>query len=197
MGQKYGEGRSGLSWKNCTYLHVDIFSVSHIQRRLHGLYAELGRHPLHISRKITIVKYFQRLSELSDGRLAKKAFKQLSLDDSLNHYNWVSMAKSIISEFSLDVTVPEEKLKNKIRSIYNKTLETALKNCVSQCKKLRTYAKFKTEVKFKNYLNIVNDFKIRRNLIHDLEIERGDMVANLYRLKKDVVSYVLVWWYKL
>ena len=75
--------------------------------------------------------------------------------------------------------VPEEKLKNKIRSIYNKTLETALKNCVSQRKKLRTYAKFKTEVKFENYLNTVNDFKIRRNLtqfclgVHDLEIERG------------------------
>ena len=89
------------------------------------------------------------------------------------------MANSIISEFSLDVTVPEEKLKNKIRSIYNKTLETALKNCVSQRKRLRTYAKFKTEVKFENYLNTVKDFKIRRNLtqfrlgVHDLEIERG------------------------
>ena len=172
----------GKEWTELEKLHLSackyILGVSH-STPTDGLYVELGRHPLHISRKITIVKYFKRLSELSDGRLAKKAFKQLSLDDSLNHYNWVSMANSIISEFSLDVTVPEEKLKNKIRSIYNKTLETALKNCVSQRKKLGTYAKFKTEVKFENYLNTVNDFKIRRNLtqfrlgVHDLEIERG------------------------
>ena len=54
-----------------------------------------------------------------------------------------------------------------------------IKNLISQRKKLRTYAKFKTEVKFENYLNTVNDFKIRRNLtqfrlgVHDLEIEMG------------------------
>ena len=191
MGRKEWTELEKLHLSACKY----IIGVSH-STPTDGIYAELGRHPLHISRKITIVKYFKRLSELSNGQLAKKAFKQLSLDD--NHYNWVSVANSITSEFSLDVTVPEEKLKNKIRSIYNKTLETALKNCVSQRKKLRTYAKFKTEVKFENYLNTVNDFKIRHNLtqfrlgVHELEIERGDMVANLYRLKKDVVSYVLV-----
>ena len=43
--------------------------------------------------------------------MAKKAFRQLSLDDSNNHYNWVSMANSIIDEFSLDITESEEKLK--------------------------------------------------------------------------------------
>ena len=54
-----------------------------------------------------------------------------------------------------------------------------LANCVNQRKRLRTYAKFKTEVKFENYLDIVNDFKIRCKLtqfslgVHDLEIERG------------------------
>ena len=68
------------------------------------------------------------------------------------------MANSIIDEFSLDTTESEEKLKNIIKSTYNKTL---LANCVNQRKKLRTYAKFKTEVKFENYLN---DFKIRRKL---------------------------------
>ena len=129
----------GKEWTELEKLHLSackyILGVSH-STPTDGLYAELGRHPLHISRKITIVKYFKCLSKLSDGWLAKKAFKQLSLDDSLNHHNWVSMANSIISEFSLDVTVPEKKLKNKIKSIYNKTLEKALKNCVSQCKGL-------------------------------------------------------------
>ena len=112
----YGEEIwGGKVWTELEKLHLSackyILGVSH-STPTDGLYAELGRHTLHISRKITIVKYFKRLSEL-----AKKAFKQLSLDDSLNYYNWVSMANSIISEFSLDVRVPEEKLKNKIISI--------------------------------------------------------------------------------
>ena len=50
---------------------------------------------------------------------------------------------------------------------------------MNQRKKLRTYAKFKTEIKFENYLDTINDFKIRRKLtqlrlgVLDLEIERG------------------------
>ena len=52
-------------------------------------------------------------------------------------------------------------------------------NCVNQCKKLRIYAKFKTDIKFENNLDSVTDFTIRHNLtqfrlgVHDLEIERG------------------------
>ena len=89
------------------------------------------------------------------------------------------MAHSILDEFSLDITDSENKLKNKVRSIYNKTLVKSLTNCMNQRKKLRTYAKFKTEIKFENYLDTVNDFKIRRKLtqfrlgVLDLEIERG------------------------
>ena len=89
------------------------------------------------------------------------------------------MANSILDEFSLDITDSEDKLKNKVSSIYNKTLVKSLTNCMNQRKKLRTYAKFKTEIKFENYLDTVNDFKIRRKLtqfrlgVLDLEIERG------------------------
>ena len=74
------------------------------------------------------------------------------------------MANSISDEFSLDITDSEDKLKNKVRSIYIKTLGKSLTNCINQPKKLRTYAKFKTEIKFENYLDTVNDFKIRRKL---------------------------------
>ena len=89
------------------------------------------------------------------------------------------MANSVLDEFSLDITDTEDKLKNKVRSIYNKTLVKSLTNCMNQRKKPRTYAKFKTEIKFENYLDTVNDFKIRRKLtqfrlgVLDLEIERG------------------------
>ena len=172
----------GKEWIELEKLHLSackyILGVSQ-STPTNGIYAELGRHPLQISRKITIVKYLKDLTELSEDQLAKKAFRQLSLDDNNNHYNWVSMANSILDEFSLDITDSEDKLKNKVRSIYNKTLVKSLMNCMNQCKKLRTFAKFKTEIKFENYLYTVNDFKIRRKLtqfrlgVLDLEIKRG------------------------
>ena len=110
-----------------TQIQKAIFSVAELLKSVHfsklrqtvktdGIYAELGRHPLHISRKITIAKYYKRLRELPEDRLAKKAFRQLNLDDNNNHYNWVSVANSIRDEFSLDLTESEEKLKNKIKS---------------------------------------------------------------------------------
>ena len=89
------------------------------------------------------------------------------------------MANFIVGEFSLDSTKSEEKLKNIIKSMYKTTLKKKLANCVNQCKKQGTSAKFITEVKFEKYLDIINDFKIRHKLtqfhsgIHDLKIERG------------------------
>ena len=73
------------------------------------------------------------------------------------------MANYIVGVFSLDITESEEKLKNIIKSRHNKTLKKKLANCVNQHKKLRTYAKFKTEVIFENYLDIVNDLKLGVN----------------------------------
>ena len=89
-------------------------------------------------------------------------------------------------------------MKNKIKSTNSKTLVQNLANCVIQRKKLRTYVKFKTVLKFESYLDSVTDFTIRRNLtqfrlgVHDLEMEEADIAANLYPLKKDIVSYVSI-----
>ena len=52
-----------------------------------GIYAEPRRHPIVIQRKISIVKYFKRLTELPDVRLAKKAYQQLIQDDDDERYN--------------------------------------------------------------------------------------------------------------
>ena len=58
-------------------------------------------------------------------------------------------------------------------------------NCIYERKKLRTNAKFKIDMKFESYLDLVNDFKTRRCLtrfrleVHDLEIERGRYVRKL------------------
>ena len=79
-----------------------------------------------------VLKTFDRTIRRSTS---KKAFRQLCLDDNNKHYNWVSMANSILDEFSLDITDSEDKLKNKVRSIYNKTLVKSLTNRMKQRKK--------------------------------------------------------------
>ena len=62
------------------------------------------------------------------------------------------MANAIIDEFSPDIKESEDKLKNRIRSTHSKTLAESSANCVNQVKKLKTYAKFKTEIKSESYL---------------------------------------------
>ena len=69
----------GKDWIKLEKLHLSvckyILGVSH-STLADGIYAELGRHPLQISRKISIAKYLKRLTELSEDPLAKKAFRQ-------------------------------------------------------------------------------------------------------------------------
>ena len=60
-----------------------------------GVHAELWRYPLHIDRKITMIKYLKRLENLSDSRLIKKAFNQQLQDDRQGHYNWFSQINTI------------------------------------------------------------------------------------------------------
>ena len=66
-----------------------------------------------------------------------------------------------------------------MKANYETGLINALKNCITEQKKLRTYAEFKTVIKFENYLDIVRNQKIRFNLkrfrldVNDLEIEKG------------------------
>ena len=62
----------GKDWTELEKLHLSackyILGVSH-STPTDGIYAELGRHPLHISRKIVIAKYLKRLLGLSEDRL--------------------------------------------------------------------------------------------------------------------------------
>ena len=66
-----------------------------------------------------------------------------------------------------------------MKANYETGLINALKNCITKQKKLRTYAEFKTVIKFENYPDIIRNQKIRFNLtqfhlgVNDLEIEKG------------------------
>ena len=143
------------------------------------MYAELGRHPLLINRKISACKYLKRLETLDDRRLVKKALKQLSMDDEKGHFNWLSKILDDSKKCSVETTLPEEIIKQKFKASFENHLKNALSECISKSKKLRTYAQFKTNMKFESYLNSIDVYKFRRDLArfrlsaHDLEIERG------------------------
>ena len=58
-------------------------------------------------------------------------------------------------------------------------MKKVLENCITEQKKLRSYAEFKTVIKFETYLNTIMNQKTRVNLtrfrmgVSDLEIEKG------------------------
>ena len=69
-----------------------------------GIYAELGRHSIQLQWKIAIIKYLKRLNELPEDRPAKKACRQLILDDENSHFNWLSVTNTIRQEHAIDVS---------------------------------------------------------------------------------------------
>ena len=100
----------------------------------------------------------KRLENLSDERLAKKAFKQLSNDDEKGHYNWILQARGIIEEFSTSTNDSDYSIKYKVKNAYISKLKHNLDNCIGQRKKLRTYAEFRETVNFEKYLEIIPNF---------------------------------------
>ena len=73
-----------------------------------------------------------------------------------------------------------------MKTNYETRLINALKSCITEQKKLRTYSEFKTVIKFENYPDIIRNQQIRFNLTRfrlgadDLEIEKDDTNAIPY-----------------
>ena len=68
-----------------------------------AIYAELGRYPLEIHHKISMIKYIKRFENLPDERFAKKALKQLMVDDAKGHYNWFSQTTNLVKENNIEI----------------------------------------------------------------------------------------------
>ena len=123
-----------------------------------GIYAELGRYPLKIFRQTQMVKFAIRMSNLNGSR---NALKVLIEDDMKWHYNWFSQVTDIIkSNDIVDENDTNESIKKKIIGNCNHSLFERINNC-DQGKKLRTYRKFKSVIKFEPYLDTIENANLK------------------------------------
>ena len=82
-----------------------IFGVKKLTN-LTALYGELGRFPLHIIRKIHMLKYWIKVFKQTDTSLIKRVYLMLKEDAdincSYNGKNWASQIKQILQEHGFD-----------------------------------------------------------------------------------------------
>ena len=154
---------------------------------LSGLYGELGRAPLIITRKLCMIKYWIKLLKADDDFVPRKMYVMLKADvDNNRSYsgsNWAFQIKSILDSIGLsyiwiqqsEIEIPFNLIKMKILDIYKQTWYSSINNS----NRLLTYARFKHEFECENYLDFITDKRYRVSLSkfrlssHDLEIERG------------------------
>ena len=144
-----------------------------------AVYAELGRYSVLSSRHINILKFFMRLSNLENERYANIAFNMLVADADAGYSNWVSTARNLVSIYDIKNSDNNTVIKQKVQRHFQSSIINNLALHISQDKKLKTFALFKSTFKFEAYLDIFWDFGIRSNFTklrlsaHNLQIETG------------------------
>ena len=144
-----------------------------------AVYAELGRLSVKSTRHINILKFFLRLSNLENHRYARKAFDMLLADSDLGKTNWVSIARSLVSHYNINISDNASMIKTKVYNYFQSLVINNLRHHILEDKKLKTYASFKSTFKFETYLDIFSDFNMRccfaklRLSAHNLHIETG------------------------
>ena len=87
------------------------------------------------------------------------------IDDAKGHYNWFSQTTNLMKENNSEIDKDSHfTIKKKVKANYETGLINSLKNCITEQKKLRTYAESETVIKFENYLDIIRNQKIIFNL---------------------------------
>ena len=143
-------------------------------------YAELGRVPLLVKRQIQIVKFANRIKNLDEKYLVKKALNVQITDDIKGHFNWVSEVLEIMKDNNIiDPNISDDDINSKLKENYKNDLLKRIHSYAGERKKLRMYAEFKHVIKYESYLDTIKNAEYRimlskfRLSSHDLEIERG------------------------
>ena len=152
-----------------------------------AIYCELGRYPIGIRHKVRLLKYWCRITRMSDDKVVKIVYRYLKNLTDQGFVTWVSKIKSLLSSYGLleyyegdSVNVMEEK--SIVAAIKSQLVNEFEKTCMEQLHSypiLRTYVTFKTKFGMESYLENIRDFKLRKVMSkfrlssHGLQIEKG------------------------
>ena len=173
--------------KLCTSYYRFVLGVSK-RTPLAAIRGELGRFPIRILLTISVLKYWFRLTCLTESDILKKAFNE-NIKCESSWINFITRVTgscyqrnvfksfSVKSKFQLFNRVQKKLEKDYIDSwmsqLYNDKRKSGNGN------KLRTYRVFKSNFTMENYLHDISDFRLRRCITmfrvsdHNLEIELG------------------------
>ena len=144
-----------------------------------AVYAELGRYSVVSLRHVNILKFLSRLSNLDEDRYASKAFNMLIADADNGYKNWVTTARSLSNLYNIHISDNKDTIKSKVKQHFQSMIRNSLDQHISEDKKLKTFATFKSGFRFEPYLDILQDYPIRSNFAklrlsaHNLQIEIG------------------------
>ena len=176
--------------KNVELIHTKFLrKILNVKKctNLDALYGELGRYPMHIKRKISIMKYWIKILNQPDHSLMKQIYNMLQLDsdNNINHFklNWAHNVKNILDEIGMTniwidqnpQTIDFRTIKQRIIDIYKQNWYANINNS----SKLASYCMFKHDFNIELYLSCINVNKYRISLTklrlscHNLEIETG------------------------
>ena len=148
-----------------------------------GIYIELGRYPLYITRYVRIIRYWFNLST-TDTIILATVYKDMLEDCQKGLNNWVTMVKNMLFEFGFG-NIWHNPYNMNVNVFYNQFKQRLIdcfiqkwKNDLESNQVLNMYKHLKTDFMFENYLNVLPE-RLRvplsrlRLSSHSLRIETG------------------------
>ena len=153
-----------------------------------GVYGELGRYPLYISRYARIIKFWCQIQD-SDNILINSLYDSLLAECSRGMNNWASSVKKLLDNygfsyvwnnpFSVNLKTFHLLFKERVIDVFKQDWFNKISNSGS----LTLYKNFKQSFEIKHYLNVLSSkFRIvisrLRLSAHQLRIETGRYASN-------------------
>ena len=146
------------------------------------VWGELGYVPPSIKCHIKLLHYHDRLRNLPDSMLVKRAYNEALHLHEQGFKTWVSNVWEIANKYQLNIETKTSSFRHTVKNQINEHFMNYWKTSVADIAMnpiLGTYNLFKPDFKFETYLEVVKDGRYRHALTkfrlssHTLGIERG------------------------
>ena len=164
-----------------------------------GVYGELGRYPLYISRYVRIIKYWCKVAN-SDNILVKTMYTEGVKDCEKGFKNWVANVKSLLNNFGLGYVFYNVEQMN-VKDFPNIFKQRVVDNFIQQwhvavenSPVLISYNYFKNNFEYESYLDIL-PYSLRCTLSrlrlssHSLRIQTGRYAQNRLARNERICLY--------